>query len=171
MEREGQLENKSDKQLSRLLREEYVRNESEYRKFKYLIPALILIHTFFIFQIKNLQEFPSLSSFSSRETLLGHSFRDHVSQHPGRKGHVMVAPPSPPPHGTLLHWQFPQCHPRRLQLLASGARMIDGTKATSWPPQLIPEMATEFSEMTQPPCGFKVLARVQTLRVEKKHHH
>lgn len=96
MEREGRLENKSDKQLSRLLREEYVRNESEYRKFKYLIPALILIHTFFIFQIKNLQEFPSLSSFSSRETLLGHSFRDHVPQHPGRKGHVMVAPPSPP---------------------------------------------------------------------------
>jgi hypothetical protein len=40
------------------LSEEYVKNESEYRNFKYLIPALILIHTFFIFQIKNLREFP-----------------------------------------------------------------------------------------------------------------
>ena len=40
MEREGQLENKSDKQLSRLLKGEYVRNESEYRKFKYLMQVL-----------------------------------------------------------------------------------------------------------------------------------
>lgn len=143
------------------MREEYVKNESEYRKFKYLIPALILIHTFFIFQIKNLQEFPSLSSFSSHEALCGHHSRDHLQEHVWVKwGHEESRPPycqpPPPRHAPQLH--------------LSGTSMTVGTKATSWP-QLSPERATEFSGITQPSCGYKVLARVQTLRSEKKYQH
>lgn len=136
------------------MREEYVKNESEYRKFKYLIPALILIHTLF-FRLK----------------IYKNSYLFHPS--PPTRHFVVTVPETifsntwvkkvmrqePPNHGVAPSpsRQLPSSPTRKLQLLASGARMTDGTKATSWPPQPIPERAMVFSELMQPRCGFKVL--------------
>lgn len=146
--------------LWRLLREEYVKNESEYRNFKYLIPALILIHTFFIFQIKNLREFPIsfillLPWGTWRSLCQGPSL-----QHLGHKGSkdiscclttTLVTPAVKLAPFPILLWKA----------TIVGFRVPEwcmGPDTISWPPAC--PRGPWNSEMIQPSCASKVLAQV-----------
>lgn len=147
--------------LWRLLSEEYVKNESEYRNFKYLIPALILIHTFFIFQIKNLREFPIsfillLPWGHLAVTVPGTSFSSIWVTKRTRT----VAPAPPPSCDTCCETASTPSSPLESYCCwISGARVTDGTRGHFLPSSPAPRRPRS-PEMMQPSCTFKMPAQV-----------
>lgn len=149
--------------LPRLLREEYVKNESEYRKFKYLIPALILFTLSLFFRLKiykNSHLFhPSLPTRHAMVTVPGTTSGsprvkrgdEKSSTHPPLPWYLsphQTSPLTPLQEATIVGFLAPEW--------LMGPKPLPGLLSS-------PREATEFSEMMQARCGFKVLAQVQTL--------